>query len=103
MKRSAIIPLITFLLANACTPIDKPEKYPDEEYSVEKYTPEIPTDENWYTGDSAGDKGEDTVVDGDASIEKINPSQIQLLSSILAPQHLLQQIVKSNRTLPEQM
>ena len=66
MKSSAIIPLITLLLAYACTPIDRPERYPDEENSEENYTPEIPTDENGYTGDSAEDKGADTVVDGDA-------------------------------------
>ena len=48
-----------------CTPIDKPDT-PDKENSDENYTTEIPTEENRYQGDSAGDKDNDAVVSGDA-------------------------------------
>lgn len=48
-----------------CTPLDKPER-PDQENSEENYTTEIPTEENGYPGDTAGDKDKDVVVAGDA-------------------------------------
>ena len=48
-----------------CTPLDKPE-VPDQENSEENYTSEIPTEENGYTVDSAGDKDDDTIVSGNA-------------------------------------
>lgn len=67
MKRFDIISLIVLTLSFSCTPIDKPEgDFPKEEgNAAENYTPEIPTDEDGYNGDSADDGDADNVVADD--------------------------------------